>query len=175
MSRTFDSQFFSAEGEAMHEIAHIVRFENSIYNKIPISEKYLPTEEGLATYVNDLSKRGDASAFQHACEYLSGKVAVNGSMRDVFNFFVSKGFNRELAWQRGIRHKFGIKDTSKPGGIVKPAMYFAKKMEVKNLSLDEQTRLFCGKISLDELDQFQSYKGRFDKELIQLYFLTKHT
>lgn len=171
MNKNANMQFFGADGEARHELAHIVRYENGMFNDIPRSENYLPTEEGLATYVHDLSEFSEASKYQHACEYLAASIALESSLREVYDFFIEKGFEQELVWQRASRHKFGIKDTSKPGGIIKPAMYFAKCMEIVELIVDERVRLFVGKIEIEELPKYLDYSGKIEEGRLRDYFL----
>lgn len=164
-------QFFSVEGQVKHEIAHTLRAVNGRHNKIIPSEAYIQTEEGLTSYLQDFhSAQGEGSLFQHAAEYRVTKTALEGSMRDIFNEFISIGFNPELSWQRGIRHKFGFVDTSKPGDIMKPAMYFANEQKIQKLSKEEILRLFVGKIRIDELNNYPEYKGIIPQEKIREYY-----
>lgn len=170
MSRHANFQFFDAEGEVRHELVHIIRYENGNYSKINNSKNYLPTEEGLATFMQDTSINGATSEFQHAAEYVASSIGINGSLRDVFNYFISIGFNKDLAWQRASRHKFGFTDTKKPGDILKPAMYFANSQKIKNLTNNEILRLFSGKISLDDLNNYKEYSGIIKEEKLKKFY-----
>lgn len=170
MSKYATFQFFNVLGEVRHEITHILRYENGIFNNIPRSDYYLATEEGLATYLQDLLVENNHSLYQHCAEYMASKIGMTSSFRDVFDYFVSLGFEKELAWQRTSRHKFGFVDTSLPGDILKPAMYFSQSQNIAKLSDDEIVRLFVGKISLDDLNNHDSYRGRFDKSILESYF-----
>lgn len=160
--------FFSIDGEVKHEIAHIIRYENGVHNNIKRSRDYLPTEEGLATYVQDYhSTDGEKSLFQHAAEYTVTEVALKGSLRDMVNYLVDLGFNEDLAFKRASRHKFGFRDTSKAGDIMKPSMYFYHQQKVRELSAQEKYRLFVGKISIDDLPKHPIYSGRVSFEKLQ--------
>jgi len=169
-SRHANFQFFDVESEVRHELAHIIRFENGKFNKIIKSDDYIQTEEGLATLMSDTGGNGHAAEFQHAAEYISSKIGLDGSLRDIFNYLKSIGFNDDLAWQRASRHKFGFIDTGKPGDILKPAIYFSNAEKLKKLTKDEIIRLFIGRISASELDNYPEYKGRIVlNKLIQFY------
>jgi hypothetical protein len=170
MSKHANLQFFDAEGEVKHEMVHILRYENSKFNKIEKSETYLPTEEGLASYMQDNSINGSASRFQHAAEYMASGVGIHGSLRDIFDYFISIGFNSELAWQRAIRHKFGFTDTSKPGDIIKPAMYFYNSIKIGKLARKDLLKLFIGKISISDLTEHSDYRGKFSVEKLRKFY-----
>lgn len=172
MSKSANFQFFSAEGEVRHELVHIIRYENGKYNNIKKSSNYLPTEEGLATLMQDTSTDGVASEFQHAAEYIASSIGSSGSLRDIFEYFISIGFNKDLAWQRASRHKFGFVNTSEPGDIFKPAMYFANSQKIKSLNKDDILKLFVGKITLSKLKEYEHYEGIVNKDkLINFYNL----
>ena len=108
--------------------------------------------------------------FQHAAEYVATEIGLNGSLRDVFDYFNEIGFDKELAWQRAIRHKFGFIQTNKPGDIMKPSMYYYNRQKVGQLSDGERLRLMVGKISIEDLDMHNSYKGRFPAEKVIKFF-----
>lgn len=174
ISDSAEFDFFSIDSEVKHEMTHVLRYENGIFNNIPKDNNYLPTEEGLACYFHDYySTDGTASRFQHATEYVATKVGLKGSLRDIYNYLISIGFSEELAWQRSIRHKFGFKDTSKAGDIIKPSMYFHYEQKVNELSEDEIWRLLVGKISIDSLPQYLEYKGKYTLNQIKVFYNQK--
>jgi len=161
-------QFPSAESVANHELVHIIRAVNRKYNKIPQQERYLPTEEGLACLVQDqLFARSTRSAFMHALEYLAADLSRRASFRTVYDFLRDHGCDAENAWSRGIRCKFGLTDTSQPGSLLKPAMYFYQARLLSALSQDELLRLFVGKIRRDQLDEYKVYSGVVSAENIR--------
>ncbi len=162
--------FYSLDSEVKHELAHVIRYENSKYNQIDQDKDYLPLEEGIASYATYQGDDGYTAKFQHAAEYLATEVALKGSFQDVINFFINVGFTVNLAWQRAIRHKFGFKDTSKPGDIMKPAMYFQWGERVTGLSVKDRLRLFMGRIGLSSLDGISLYRGRFEAEMLIDFF-----
>jgi hypothetical protein len=172
MSKHADFQFFDAAGEVRHELTHIIRYENGRYNQIKKSPHYLPTEEGLATLMQDTGKHGKTSEFQHAAEYIASSIGLKGSLRDIYDYFLSIGFNKELAWQRASRHKFGFVNTKEPGDILKPTMYFANSLKIKQISDEQKLRLFVGKIALAEISNYPEYRGLIDvSKLVEFYQL----
>ncbi len=164
-------QFFTIQGEVRHEMVHILRYVNTEFNNIPFSATYLPTEEGLASSLQDYGdSTGAASLYQHAAEYVVTKVCLQGSMRDAYDFFIGLGFSADLAWQRAIRHKFGMTDTSLPGDNMKPSMYFYWEQKIKVLRDDEKLRLFVGKISVEELESYPEYNGKISIEKLREFY-----
>lgn len=164
-------KFLTPDGAAKHELTHLIRHVNTTHNEIEYSLRYMPTEEGLASFMQDeYGEYGEASLFQHAAEYVASSVGRNGSLRDVVEFFQSIGFNQTLAWQRAIRHKFGFVDTSLPGDIMKPAMYFYHEQKIKRLPEDMRWRLFIGKIALDETQSFSRYKGQLSADHLHEFY-----
>jgi hypothetical protein len=170
MSKYANFEYMSVDGEIRHELVHIIRYENGIYNKIPRSDHYLPTEEGLATFMQDKDDIEGASQYQHAAEYMASRVGLSGSLRDIYNHFIGLGFSEDLAWQRASRHKFGFVDTKEPGDILKPAMYFANAQRVKTLSDKYLLSLFRGKISLDDFKSKEVYSGIIEKDRLKKFF-----
>jgi len=171
ISRDIHFHFFSLQSSVRHDMSHIVRYLNGEHNQIVRSENYLPTEEGLASFMQDYGgHEPNHSRFQHAAEYAVTDVCRNGSLRDAVEYLVSIGFPTKLAWQRAVRHKFGFMNTARPGDIMKPAMYFAYEQQIKQLSDDEQFRLFVGKISLSDLPMYPAYTGRWSKEELKAFF-----
>ncbi len=174
ISEGAERPFFTVEGVLKHEMVHIIRKVNSVANNIGTNPNFLPTEEGLATFIHDeRAEGGETARFQHAAEYVASSVGVNGSFVDIFNCLVDLGFPEKLAWQRGIRHKYGFMDTSKPGDIMKPAMYFAHSLEIGKLSDEEKLRLFVGKIPTNKLSEFPEYRGAVERGKIVKYFSLK--
>lgn len=169
VSKHIQFEFFSMEGGVHHELVHSLRYYNGIYNSIKRSKHYLPTEEGLASWCQDHANDDNGLA-QHAMEYLASSVGLNGSLRDVYEVFCNCGASAELAWKRASRHKFGFIDTSLPGDIIKPAMYYYNELKVDKLSTDERLKLFIGKISIGELNQESQYHGIWEAENLIDYF-----
>jgi hypothetical protein len=169
-----DFHFFSLDGLIKHEMTHILRYINGKHNKISRSSHYLPTEEGLASFMQDTyGECGDASLFQHAAEYTATEIGLKSSLRQIIEYFCDIGFTKELAWQRAIRHKFGFVDTSQSGDIMKPSMYFYTEQKLKKLPKDELLKLFVGKISLQEINKFQEYIGLIPQNKLISFFSKK--
>jgi len=161
--------YFSMEGEVHHELVHALRYSNGKHNGVIRSQRFLPTEEGLASWCQD-NTNSDNGLAQHALEYVASDIGLRGSLRNIFNILQEFGMSKELAWKRASRHKFGFVDTSLPGDIMKPAMYFDNEMKVGALTTDEKLRLFIGKIHQDELPQYPSYTGLWSPDQIIQYF-----
>lgn len=162
-------EYFSMEGGVRHELVHVLRDKNGHFNQIKRKDNYLPTEEGLASWCQD-NTNDDNGAAQHAIEYVGSSVGLSGSLRDIYDCMCDLGMSPNLAWKRASRHKFGFVDTSLPGDILKPAMYYANEIKVEKLSSDEKLRLFVGKISLADLPSHPNYTGLWSKEILINYF-----
>lgn len=169
VSSAIHFEYFSMEGGVHHELVHILRYINGKHNRIKRSQRFLPTEEGLASWCQDHTNDDNGQA-QHAVEYVASYIGVKGSLRDVYNSMIGFGMSQELAWKRACRHKFGFVDTSQLGDILKPAMYFANEMKIDKLSTNERLRLFVGKINQDELPAHPVYAGLWPAEQLIEYF-----
>lgn len=169
VSRHIQFEYFSMEGGVHHELVHFLRYYNRHHNQIKRSVNYLPTEEGLAAWCQD-NTNDDNGLAQHAMEYVASSVGVTGSLRDIYDSMVDLGMSSELAWKRASRHKFGFVDTSLPGDILKPAMYYANELKIGKLTTDEKLRLFVGKIALSDLPDHPTYKGLWPAEILESFF-----
>lgn len=171
MSAHAELGYLTLAGEVKHELVHIIRFVNTVHNNIPFSTTYLPTEEGLATCCQDYTDGGrPQSLFQHAAEYAVTEVMLQGTFREGYEYLRDLGFSEKLAWQRGIRHKFGWQDTAQPGDIMKPSMYFYHAQKIRQLSLSERYRLFVGKVAAVELSNYPEYTGRVTLPMLEDYY-----
>jgi len=169
ISKHIHFDYFSMEGGVRHELVHTLRYRNGKHNHVVRSANYLPTEEGLASWCQD-NTNDDNGLAQHAMEYVASSVGLKGSLRDMYNCMRDLGMSSELAWKRASRHKFGFVDTSKPGDILKPAMYYANETKVDKLTTQEKLRLFVGKIALSDLPQHPHYVGLWPENQIIKYF-----
>jgi len=171
ISKYLHLQFYSVEGVANHELVHIIRAVNGTHNDIAPDLDYLPTEEGLGILIQDkLLRSPSASSFQHALEYLAANLSRTASFREVYQFLRDHGCDAENAWLRGIRQKFGIRDTSQPGGLMKSGMYFYHERLLQSLTEEELMRLFVGKISLARLEKYGVYNGVVPEEKVLSLF-----
>ena len=169
VSKHIHFEYFSVEGGVRHELVHILRYRNGKFNSIKRSPRFLPTEEGLASWCQD-NTNDDNGAAQHAMEYVASSVGIVGSLRDIYNCLIDLGMSSDLAWKRACRHKFGFVDTSRPGDILKPAMYFANEEIVSKLTTDEKLRLLVGKIAVSELSAHPTYTGLWPAKQLVEYF-----
>jgi len=172
ISQYLHLQFYSTEGVANHELVHIIRAVNGVYNGIIPTLDYLPTEEGLGILIQDgLLRSPSPSAFQHALEYLAAHLSRTAGFREVYAFLREHGADAENAWLRGIRQKFGLRDTSRPGGLMKSGMYFYHEQLLHELDEQALVRLFVGKIPLAQLPMYQKYTGVVPQEKIKAFIL----
>lgn len=168
VSQYLHLQFYPTESVVNHELVHIIRAINGQANDIEPQPDYLPTEEGLACLVQDrLLKQPSASAFQHALEYLAAFVSRSAGFREVYVFLREHGCDSENAWLRGIRQKFGLRDTSQPGGLMKSGMYFYHEQLLGQLDTAALTRLFVGKIPFRQLADYPTYSGALSQSVIE--------
>lgn len=169
ISQDVHFEYFSMEAEAHHELVHIIRYRNGKHNAIRRSQRFLPTEEGLASWCQD-NTNNDNGLAQHAMEYIASSIGIKGSLRDVYECFRELGMSSELAWKRACRHKFGFVYTKEPGDILKPAMYYQNELKIGQLKSDEKLRLFVGKISFAELSTYPFYSGLWPASKLHDYF-----
>jgi hypothetical protein len=171
VNENIDFHLLSLDSGIKHEMTHILRYVNGKYNKISRSSDYLPTEEGLACFMQDTyGQFGEASLFQHAAEYVVTEIGLKSSFRQMIEYLCAIGFTKELAWQRAIRHKFGFVNTSQPGDIMKPSMYFYTEQKLKDLPINDLLKLFVGKISLHEINKIRKYSGLIPQEKLISFF-----
>lgn len=169
ISKHIHFEYFSMEGGVRHELVHVLRYRNGKHNSVKRSQNFLPTEEGLASWCQD-NTNDDNGLAQHAIEYVASDIGLRGSLRDVYDTMRELGMSKDLAWKRACRHKFGFVDTSQPGDILKPAMYFANEEKVNVLSTEEKLRLFIGKISIGEISEYPNYAGLWEAAKLINYF-----
>jgi hypothetical protein len=169
VSRHIHFEYFSMEGGVHHELVHALRYRNGKSNGIRRSQRFLPTEEGLASWCQDYTNDDNGLA-QHAMEYVALAVGLEGSLRDIYEVIRGYGMSAELAWKRAARHKFGFIDTHLPGDILKPAMYFANELKIDQLSTADRVHLFVGKINQDELSEYPTYTGLWSADQLVTYF-----
>lgn len=171
INKHLDLTYDSYEGIVRHELLHVIRSINGVYNGIEKSDFYLPTEEGLASYVqNYKGAEENYSLYQHALRYLATDVAVNGSFRDVVEYLQELGIEKNLAFRRAVRHKGGLVNTAETGDSMKSSMYFYNLQKIRKLSDLEILRLLVGKIATQELSNYPQYKGEIDSSHIISYF-----
>lgn len=170
ISKYLHLQFHTAEGVANHEIIHAIRAVNGRYNGIKPQPGYLPTEEGLAALVQDsFFTTLTGSGFQHALEYRAAQLSKSAGFKEVYQFLRDHGCDAETAWLRGIRQKFGLCDTSRPGGLMKAAMYFYHEQLLLELPHESLVRLFVGKIPLSQLESYPQYTGTSPREKLEAF------
>ncbi len=171
LSKTADLRYMTVNGVIKHELTHIIRNVNAKHNQIQRDADYLPTEEGLATYLQDVYFQPDTRARHlHALQYIVTAKALSDSFRSVYDMYVSHGIDTNFAWKKAVRQKLGLKDTSRPGSIMKSAMYYSHSLQFHAFDEADLWRLFVGKIAVRNLNKHQSYSGIIPlRKIKQLY------
>jgi hypothetical protein len=159
ISESINWDFTDIDSTLAHEIdGHVVRAINAASQQdtrfCETFPFYIKTEEGLASFLGDYcSPNGKISLKHHAIKYLAGYFALNNSFRETYKLFQDYGFSRELAFQRTLRLKKGLTDTSLPGCNAREAMYYEGMLEVKNF-IDkggDMYKLFSAKAGLEDI------------------------
>lgn len=137
----------------VHEIeVHVLRAANGYRQPLKILALglpgYLPTEEGLASYFEELTGNSDEEKMR---DYAGRVVAVdsackNLSFRKTYERLREYGFTEGKAWRLAIRVHRG-------GGYIKDHVYLAGYLKVKKFAEkngDFKT-LYIGKVSIENL------------------------
>lgn len=163
-------EYLNPKGLVTHELVHILRYLNTLDNGIK-SKNYLPTDEGLACYIEDFFTPdflGKKSYIQHLADYIGCFIASKSSFLDVYEFYRSIDFSPELSYQRASRCKFGVIDTSLPGANMKIGMYYYNEMLVKQFLKeypDKLEILFLGRINLKRANKMDYQSSKYSSKL----------
>jgi hypothetical protein len=138
-------------------------------------KNYLKTEEGLAG-LHSLLPLDFQYAFYPALNYVSVAYAQEHSFSETWNFFKKYIDNPERRWERTLRRKRGLEDTSKPGGFTKDLVYLEGMIEVWNYLKKNNfdlTKLYFGKMSWEDVDTATKMNPSFKPLLPSFYVVDK--
>lgn len=113
-----------------HEIrVHVFRSESGRNSPLRIlaygTMGYLPTEEGLTTYFEDLKNaRGPNLGKTKYLYVITEFLAAKGSFYHCFSSLIEYGIKPDEAWNVVVRIKRGLTNTAQPGGFFKDHVYF---------------------------------------------------
>ncbi len=113
-----------------HEIkVHAFRLESGRKSPLQIlaygTSGYLPTEEGLTTYFEDLKKAKNPVLEKKKYLYLIVEfLAAKGGFYHCFASLTEYGIDPDLAWDIVVRIKRGLSNTAQTGGFFKDHVYF---------------------------------------------------
>ena len=137
----------------VHEVeVHAMRYENGYFQPLKIFgygfPDFLRTEEGLATYFEELTGNSSGQIFRN----YAGRVMAIDCLKRGLNFrecfFELKKYNfsDDEAWNLAVRVYRG-------GGFVKDHVYLEGYLMVKRFVLEggDLKKLFVGKVGLDDL------------------------
>lgn len=113
---------------------------------------YLTTQEGLAIYNQTIVEKSEIKFQRIARDLQLLKISETGSFRDVFNAALKYTDDPEIAFERTLRSKRGMGDTSRPGSFTKRLVYYHGYKAVKEyIDADGDVNfLYLGKISLED-------------------------
>ena len=142
---------------AVHEIGtHIFRSENGALQPLEMFRvglrDYLPTEEGLATVMEERHHVMSHSLLRR----YAGRAIASGMAMSAFPDIVVRlldDFTREEAYEIAHRIKRGLADTSRPGGLTKDYAYLWGRSLVRAFDNKggDLRMLFMGKISVGDV------------------------
>jgi uncharacterized protein (TIGR02421 family) len=118
---------------------------------------YLTTQEGLAIYNQTIIEQSEIKFQRIARDLQLLKISETGSFREVFNEALKYTDDPEIAFERTLRSKRGMGDTSGPGSFTKRLVYYHGYKAVKEYidAGGDINFLYLGKIAIE------------DKELIE--------
>ena len=138
-------------------------------------KNYLKTEEGLAG-LHSLLPLDFQYAFYPALNYVSVAYAQQHSFSETWHFLKKYIDNPERCWERTLRRKRGLKDTSQPGGFTKDMVYLEGMIEVWNYlnkNNFDLTKLYFGKMSWEDVDTAVKMNPDFKPLLPSFYEVDK--
>ena len=113
-----------------HEIkVHAFRLESGRKSPLQIlaygTSGYLPTEEGLTTYFEDLKNATNPALQKKKSLYVVTEfLAAKGGFYHCFASLTEYGIEPETAWDVVVRVKRGLSNTGQSGGFFKDHVYF---------------------------------------------------
>lgn len=146
----------------IHEIGtHIFRSENGRQQPLKIFvtgiANYLPTEEGLATVMEEQSGYLDLYTLKmYALRVIAIDIALRSSFYETYQQLLPY-VTRDVAYDIAQRVKRGLEDTVQPGGYTKDLVYLSGRQAVQkyNDAGGSLELLFVGKIALEQVTDIQ--------------------
>jgi len=136
---------------------HAYRYESGRNSPLKIlvygTSGYLPTEEGLSAYFEDLKGLADKKFPEMRHLYLIVEYfAIRGSFYKCFTELVKLGVVPDRAWNAVYRIKRGLSDTSQNGGFFKDHVYFMGERMINDFVAagGDVNDLLIGKISVND-------------------------
>ncbi len=165
-----------------HEIeTHILTAENGYQQPYEIFRRgfanYLDTQEGLATYHQNrvLSPHHD-KRYGPARGVLAIAYALDHSFVETRSYLEEElGYAPGKALTKTIELKRGLHDTAEPGSFTKGIVYFRGLRAIEQYIADggDITRLYIGKIALEDLETAEQVEGVKQPLLVPRYLRAK--
>lgn len=157
----------------VHEVGtHIMRIENGSEQPYKLFEYgfpgYLETEEGLAVVNEELNGCLNPRVLRiYAGRVLAIDKSLKYGFRETYNY-LTKYFDKQLAWKLTLRAKRGLIDTSQPGACTKDLVYLKGYVDVKNYVQKggKLENLYYGKIGIQHIELMDKIPG-----LVHPYYL----
>lgn len=148
-----------------HEIeTHALRSQNGYQQSYRVLgylglPGYLPSEEGLATIMEELTGNISSGRLRSICiRVIAVYKAMSHSFYDVFKEVKERyNFSSKSAYTITKRVKRGLCDTSLPGGFLKDHVYFLGRERVNDFVQNggDIRLLFAGKIGIEHISLFK--------------------
>lgn len=142
-----------------HEIkVHAFRLESGKKSPLKIlaygTSGYLPTEEGLTTYFEDLKNATNPILQKKKILYVITEfLAAKGGFYHCFASLTEYGIEPKIAWEVVVRIKRGLNNTGQSGGLFKDHVYFLGDKLLREFisSGGRAEDLLGGKIGLEDI------------------------
>lgn len=143
----------------VHEIGtHALRAENGRAQDYKIFSAglpgYLPTEEGLAAYNEELLGVSSPHTLKRLARNVIGThIAGTRGFMEVYKAVLPYCKDEDVAFRVTARFKRGLADTSKPGGFLKDHAYLEGYLLIKTFVAHggDIKKLYAGKIRINDL------------------------
>ena len=144
-----------------HEIkVHAFRLESGKKSPLKIlaygTSGYLPTEEGLTTYFEDLKNATNPVLEKKKALYVITEfLAAKGSFYHCFASLTEYGIEPKIAWDIVLRIKRGLSNTSQSGGFFKDHVYFLGDKLLRKFTSSggsaEDFLISLGKVGIEDI------------------------
>jgi uncharacterized protein (TIGR02421 family) len=147
---------------AVHEVGvHAARYANGYLQRLKIFiygfPDFLKTEEGMATYFEELTGNSSINVFRN---YAGRVIAIDclhreKDFRDCYLELVGYGFSFEDSWNLAVRVYRG-------GGFVKDHVYLEGYLMVKRFAEEggDFKKLYVGKVGIEDLEFVDELLGK---------------
>ena len=165
-----------------HEIeTHVLTAENGEHQPFELFRRgfaqYMDTQEGLAVWMqNRILSPYHEKRYGPARNVLAIAYALEHSFAETRKYLQEElGYRPDKALSKAIDFKRGISDTAQPGGFTRGLVYFRGLRAIEHFIQQggDLTRLFIGKVALEDLDIIEQIPGVKEPILLPLFLREK--